>query len=423
MMKKSLFIRAAALTAAAVILSSCASEPVVLSQDEYTEISLSWWGNDTRIEYTLEAIKKFEELNPNIRVKCSYSEWSGYQNRNNIRMISDTESDVMLINFAWLDQFSADGEGYYDISTLSEYFDMTQFDENELQFGIRNGRQNAVPIALNAMTEYYNDSVYADFGLEIPETWDDLFNAANVMGDDIYPTAMTSKSSLFFTISYTEQLTGKRFMTDEGKLNFNKDDIKVMLEFYSRLINEHVMPQVEYFDKNCIKNGTYAGCVAWLSDAENYMGPAADAGYTVSVGKYTTLPGCSCSGLYTKPATMYAVSVNTVHPKEAAMLLDFLMNSSEMAELQGIEKGIPLSRAAKEYLETNDMLKGLQYDAFCRMNTRLDEMKLIAPFMEDGEVLDAYQEACNAVLYGKKTADEKAEELYLTLIGILEEKY
>ena len=119
------------LSAVMLMFTSCASEPVVINQEEYTEISLSWWGNDTRTEYTLAAVKEFERLHPDIRVKCSYSEWSGYQTRYNIQMMSDTESDVMLINFAWLDKYSADGNGYYNIYDLSDTLDLYLFDKRK----------------------------------------------------------------------------------------------------------------------------------------------------------------------------------------------------------------------------------------------------------------------------------------------------
>ena len=69
--------KTAALIAAAAIfsLTSCNSEPVVTTNNEQTEISFSWWGNDARNEYTIKAIREFERLNPDINVKCIYSEW------------------------------------------------------------------------------------------------------------------------------------------------------------------------------------------------------------------------------------------------------------------------------------------------------------------------------------------------------------
>ncbi|MGN1338673.1 MAG: ABC transporter substrate-binding protein [Oscillospiraceae bacterium] len=420
MLKPRFWVRLLCIALPLLLLCSCSSAPVVLNQGEYTEISLSWWGNDARTEYTLAAVKKFEEIHPDIRVKCSYSEWSGYQTRYNIQMKSDTESDVMLINFNWLNKYSADGTGYYNIYDLAGTLDLSQFSESELSFGVRGGKLNAVPIALNTQTMYYNKTIYDSYGLALPQTWDDLFHAAEVMNGERYPISMPAKTAMFFITAYTEQQSGKTFISNDGKLGFGVEELKTMLDLYSQLINAKVMPQVEYFDKNGLRSAEYAGCMAWLSDAENYMGPAREAGYEIVVGDYI---GCTdgVRGWYTKPATLYAVSAKTEHPEEAALLLDFLLNSDEISELQGVEKGVPLSRSSREYLEQNGLLKGLHYDAFQLMSENIGSMRLIDPFMEDTDMLDVFQDACNSVLYGKITSAEKAEELYTTFTGMLAE--
>ena len=95
--------KAAALSvAAALLFSSCQTESIITTNNEQIEISFSWWGNDARNEYTIKAIQEFERLNPDIKVHCIYSEWSGFQTRNNVQMASHTEADVMQINYDWI---------------------------------------------------------------------------------------------------------------------------------------------------------------------------------------------------------------------------------------------------------------------------------------------------------------------------------
>ena len=415
-MKHRLFLAAA--VSAVFVLSGCGSKPVITSKDEQTEITLSWWGNDERNEYTLEAVKIFERLHPDIKVNCNYSEWSGYQARFNVQMASNTEADVMQINYAWVQQFSPEGDGFYDLNKLSDTVDLTNFTEDELNYGMKNGRLNAVPIALNTQTVYINKTVYDKYGLSTPKTWDDIFAAAKVMNGEAYPISMTSKSSWFYIVSYAEQVTGKQFMTLDGKLNFTADDIRIMLDFYKQLINEKVMPQVEYFDRLNIDSGQYGGCVAWLSDASGYCGTAEENGFEYIVEDYPVTDGKELSW-YAKPATMYAISRNTSYPEESAILLDFLLNSPEMAELQGIEKGIPLSDSAQEYLSENDMLTGLQYDAFLKMTDYSDSLSVISPYFENTDLIDEFRDGCNSVLYDKISSEEKAQELYIRFNEIL----
>lgn len=404
--------RILALTGSMVILtSSCGSKPVVTRQNKQIQISLSWWGTDARNKYTIQAVQLFEEKYPDIKVNCSYSEWSGYEERSKIQMRSNTEADVMQINFSWLSQYSEDGEGYYDINNLDN-FDLTNFSDDFLEYGIKNDHLNAIPIAMNAETVYINQDIYDKYNLDTPKTWDDLFKAAKVMKNDgIYPMSGASKSIWLYLISHTEQVCSKKII-ENNKLNFEAEDFQNMIEFYKRLVDESVIPQLEYYDNNELAKEIYAGSIAWVSDATNYFGNMIEEGKNIVTADYTTLDGNNIgAGWYAKPATMYAVSKNTEHPKEAGLLLDFLMSSPEMAELQGVEKGIPLSSSAKRTLEKNYQLYGIQYEA----SQKMDECQLaeLSPVLENNDLIDDFFSACNDVLYDKATAKDSADTFYM----------
>ena len=404
----------------ALLLSGCGSKAVLTHNIERVDISLSWWGNDPRNEYTLAAVKEFEKLHPEINIVCHYSDWSGYQKRSDAQMASNTESDVMQINYAWIQQYSPNGDEYYDINKLSEYIDLSNFAPEELDFGMQNGSLNAIPIALNTQTMYINKTVYENYGLDIPETWDDLFAAAKVMNGEAYPMSMVAKSLWFFATAYTEQQTGKQFMNLDGSINFTPEDLQVMIDFYCQLVNEKVIPQTEYYDNLKLGTGEYAGEIAWVSDANNHWGKAIENGFEIIVANYpANVPDESASGWYAKPATMYAISHDTEYPEESAMLLDFLLNSEEMAKLQGVEKGVPVSAAARKCLEENDMLNGLQYEAFLKMNEFTEKIAVVSPFFENDNMIEAYRSACNAVLYEKSSVEEQAEALYETILKII----
>jgi len=339
--------------------------------------------------------------------------------RNNVQMVSNTEADVMQINFAWIEQYSPKGTGYYDINKLSDYIDLSCFTENDLSFGMKNGYLNAIPIALNTQTVYVNKTIYDQYGLDIPTTWDEIFEAAEVMNGENYPMTANVKAMLFYLISYTEQQSGHEFITKDGKLGFDADDLKVMLEFYKQLVDKKVAPQTEYYERLNLDSGNYAGTVAWLSDASSYLGGAEEAGYEIVIADYTKSENAETLGWYSKPATMYAISANTEYPEQSARLLDFLLNSKEMAELQGVEKGIPLSSAARGYLEESGLLKGLQYEAFLKMSENAEKLKDISPYHENTDILDLIQQSCNVVLFGKSDSDDEAILLKENLESVL----
>ena len=403
----------------ALLLSGCSGETVLTSNFEQVNVSLSWWGNDVRHEYTLAAVKEFEKLHPEINVVCHYSDWSGYQKRSDAQMASNTESDVMQINYAWIQKYSPDGDEYYDINQLSDYIDLTNFSREELDYGMQNGSLNAISIALNTQTVYINKTIYDSYGLSVPQTWDDYFAAAKVMKGEVYPIAMVAKSLWFYAIAYAEQQTGKQFMNLDGSINFGVEDLQVMIDFYCDLVNEQVIPQPEYYDSLKVASGEYGGILAWISDASSHCGKAIANGYEIVVADYPVSASSQVGdGWYAKPATMYAISRDTEHPKESAMLLDFLLNSEEMAKLQGVEKGVPVSAAARTCLEENNMLTGIQYEAFLKMNEYTEDIAVVSPYLENDSMIDAFRNACNAVIYERSTAQEQAQELYNTFMSL-----
>lgn len=410
-LKRTVTALTALLMAAAV--SSCGNEQqVVMEQTEQTEITLSWWGNDTRNEYTLAAVARFEKEHPDIKVKCSYSEWSGYEARSQVQMVSGTEADVMQINFGWLSQYSSDGSGYYDLEKLSDKVDLSGFPDEMLDYGRCSGVLNAVPIAMNTETVYINKSLYEKYGLEVPKTWDDLFAAAKVMSPDgVYPISGAAKSIWLYCIAYAEQCGGKHFFDDEDRISFDREDLKLMIEFYNRLVSENVMPKVEDYQRFNIENLVYAGTVAWVSDALNYNQSAIDGGSDIIAADYTTAGDLPAgTGWYAKPATLYAISKNTEHPDEAAQLLDYMLNSPRWAELQGVEKGIPISPDARGYLAKEGLLGGLQYEASLLMEDT-DTLSPMNSLIEDTFLIDEFINACDLVMFDKNTADEAADML------------
>lgn len=172
----------------ALNLAGCAAQKDIrLSvEEEQIELTFSWCGSDDRHAYTIEVIKQFEEKYPNIKVNLEYSEFTGFQLKTDVKMRAGTEADVMQLNYSWLDRYSPDGQGLYDLNKLSD--NLNHYSEESLSYGYSVNVLNALPIALNGKVFIYNKSIYDKYGLDIPKTWDDLFAAADVMKQDgVYP--------------------------------------------------------------------------------------------------------------------------------------------------------------------------------------------------------------------------------------------
>lgn len=409
-----------AMSAAAVIcLSSCSGETEIKLAGQPCEIYFSWWGKDIRHSYTIDAIRYFENQNPDIDVIPEYNEWTGFERRMAIELSSRTEADVMQINYDWLYKYSADGQGFYDLNELSDYIRLENFSEEALAFGTVGGKLNGIPTALNAQTMFYNKTIYDKYGLELPKTWDDLFKASEAMSaDGIYPMELNLKQLWLSSVAYEEQLSGIEFADENGRLNFTRENIADMLLFYKSLVDGKVTKPVEELDKNDFINGKSAGTMYWISDAEYYCVPAQENGYTIVAGDYLTMDNAKLTGWYAKPTALYAIKRDTENPEAAAKLLDFLVSSEETASVQGLEKGVPISRSALEVLEANDMLEGIQYEANERLVQNSGKISCINPALENSELIDAFKSAFDEIYYDGADTVEVSEKLYALFLQI-----
>ena len=296
-----------------IFLSGCSgnSKPVVY--ESTTEISYSWWGNDDRHRYTLQALDIFTEQNQGqIEVQANYGSWGGYENKMHIYMRSHNAPDVMQINYAWLSEYADEENGFYNLYDLKDIIHLENYTPEELAYGEMDGKLYAVPISFNTPMFYYNKTIYASYGLEIPKTWDDLFAAAKVMSrDGIYPLGTTKKQLFLMLVAYLEQIKGKESVKADGSLQLTKADIAFMLDLYKRLIDEDVLMPIDSFDRNAFSTGKAAGTLAWISDAANYCTPLEENGAEVIVGDYLQDAAARKFGWCVKPATMYAISATT----------------------------------------------------------------------------------------------------------------
>lgn len=396
-----------------VNITGCSGSEISLAvAEEKTDISFSWWGTDDRHDYTMAAIEKFEKLHPEIDVHLQYAEFSGYDKKSAIQMASHTEADVMQINYAWVNKFSPDGSGYLDLESVKDTLRLDSYDDVQLSYGRSGGVLNALPIALNSKVCLYNKDLYDECGVSLPESWDDLLAAADIMQEKgIYPLDLDQVCSFMFSVAYVEQKTGKAFITENNTLNFSEDDVKDMLQFYMELVERKVTPYVGEREDSGYKNGVSAGVAQWITNAAGAESDLKDnKGQTTVVGKNPVMAGAKRSGWYLKPATMYAASKHTNHPKETALLLDFLVNSEEMAELQGLEKGVPVSQKARDVLEKKNVLSGIQVEAETVMSGM--DVLLMSPYYEDAALQEAFVKATSAVRYDGISIEEAAKTAY-----------
>jgi oligogalacturonide transport system substrate-binding protein len=399
---------------------------------QYIELRMSWWGGNEVHRAYLTSIRRFEAKYPHIKVKGEYTGWVGHLERLTTQISGGTAPDVMQVNWNWLVLFSRDGRGFYDLNTLADTVDLSQFDADARDTGTVKGHLNALPVTMTARVFYFNETTFAKAGLRVPQTWDELFAAGPIfrerLGNDYYPLAMNFLDVLALCRSWVVQRTNRQ-LVNEGtrRLNASEADMQEMAAFYEKLVKQHVIaPAPERASYGNVAEqelrpwitGRYAGTYYWTS-AVGKLAETLAPGQKLVLAPYLMRDGASDAGLFYKPGMMIAINAHTQHPKEAALLLDFLFNDAFAVEAFGLQRGLPVSKSAVATLETRGLSRTLGWDGNTQVATlphRVGE----SGYFEHPRVRDGFIDIFESLGFGQISAAEAGRRMYTDVNRILE---
>ena len=365
-------------TSAGETTSAAAGETTTAAaaSGEPVELRFSWWGGDSRHAATEEAIKAFEAKYPNIKVTPEYGAWTGWEEKQSLNIVGGNAADVMQINWNWIESYSKGGTSFANLEDYSDVLDLTQFSPESLDLCKVDNKLMAAPISLTGRVFYWNKTAFEEVGCDIPTDLDSLYAAGEAFkakDPDMYPLALMEYDRMILMVYYLESKYGKNWVED-GEVNYTEEEVKEGMDFITELETKHVIPTMATFrgdmadsiDKNAKWiDGKYAGIFEWDSAASKYKsaleGSVNKSGQEFIVGDFVKMG--DYNGGFTKISMAFAVAGNSQHPKEAAMLINFLLNDEEGVKISSTERGIPCSTEGLKILEANKLGDALTIEA------------------------------------------------------------
>lgn len=328
------------------------------SGDGTVELTFSWWGGDTRHEATEKAVEAFMAKNPNIKVNVEYGAWTGWEEKQSLNILGGNAADVMQINWNWIESYSNNGTNFVNLEDYADVLDLTQFPETALESCKADGKLMAVPISLTGRLFYWNKTTFDEVGCAIPTDTESLLAAGEAFKNydpDYYPLALGEYDRMIFLVYYLECIHNKAWV-ENGQLNYTPEEIQEGLDFICQLEEAHVIPTIatlsgdmaDSLDKNAKWiDGKYAGILEWDSSASKFQQAITEStnkpNQEFVIGDYIKFG--DNKGGFTKISMGFSIAATSAHPKEAAMLINFLLNEEEGVEICSTERGIPCSAA------------------------------------------------------------------------------
>lgn len=337
-------------------------------------ITFSWWGGDSRHAATQEAVKKFMEDYPNIKVEMQYGAWSGWEKNMAIVFSNGIAPDVNQINWNWISSFSSDGKTFADMNEYADIFDLSQYSQSVLDMCTVAGKLQAIPVSMTGRIFYWNKTTFEKAGISTPTSLEELYAAGEtfqkVLGDDYYPLALGEYDRMILMVYYLESVYGKAWVLD-NQIQYTQEEIEKGLEFIQSLEDKHVTPSIqtitgdgaESMDKNPKwMEGKYAGVFEWDSCAPDFGKALTESGQEFIIGDYFKDMG-KYQGGYSKVSMAFAISETSEHKAECALLLNYILNEEEGTSIMASERGIPLSQKAFDNCSAQGLLNAAVAEA------------------------------------------------------------
>ena len=413
-------------TATSTAASSAAASVAGLSSDPVT-LTMSWWGGESRHNAYQEAIKAFSAEHSTITVNPTFAAWSGWEDTMSTKFAGGVAEDVCQINWNWLYNYSKNGQTFIDLNSVSEYLDLTQWDEAKLAACNVANAQQCVPVSMTGRIFYWNMTTFNKAGItEVPATEDDLFAAGKAfqekLGDDYYPLHLGAYDRMILMVFYLESKYGKDWADPTtSTLNYTVDEIAEGIDFIKSLVDGHViMPLPTYYGANGDGathqsnewiTGKIAGIFEWDSAASKYQDaldeenkPGFTVGEEIKFGDY--------NGGFSKVSMGMAITKTCKNPAEAATLIEYLWNG-DGAAIMGSECGVPASKAglatAQAAGKINELVAEANGKVMSFVSCQLDPLFESSDLKATGTGI--YQEVFDTVDYDNKSGADVVDTL------------
>ena len=317
-------------------------------------LTFAWWGNDDRAQRTNAAVALFEKRHPNISVRTSFAGYPAYVQKLATQAAGGDLPDVAQLDYRQISQYAGSGTlldlgPYLKNGTLQT----SDFDKSLTRTGVYDGKQYALPMGKGTTGVVYDATVFKKAGVATPQpgwTWDDWAEA----GKKISALGMKGPNGHAYTglsdLGVNEDAfetwlrgRGKELYASEHRLGFTADDLTDFWTFTDKLRRAGVVSQARdtaqvggAVEDTPMGRGIAATDFNW--DAP-FLGYPPLLGDQVHFAPVPTTDGKV--GQYFKPTMLIGAGAGTQHPKEAAELIDFLLNDPAAGKILGVTRSTP----------------------------------------------------------------------------------
>ncbi|WP_150461603.1 ABC transporter substrate-binding protein [Nesterenkonia ebinurensis] len=387
-------------------------------EDQEITLEVAWWGNDERVRLTQEVFDVFEERHENITVRVTPTgEPDALFDRLSTDFAAGGGPDLFTLGGAMPQEYGQAG-ALLDLEEVSDYLDLEPYDDFTVQNATIGDTIHGLPTGGNAIGALLNATLFEEARVDIPDEdwdWPELVEITVEISentdDGVYGLDLRVQDVLGM---YAGQLTepGLGIYDWDGGLAIDEEVLTTWYEMEVELVERGGLPDPSIIVEH--HNVTPDQTLFAVRDA------AITFGYTNQLTPYTAALGddevlmmmpptdTDLPGVSWQPSQFWAINSNTDHPEATAMLMDFILNDPEAADILQDDRGLPANPEMLEVVEP--LLDPVNAEAATYLLDVL-EVSVIGPPQPAGgaEMNDLTQRMETDILFGERSVDEAAE--------------
>ncbi|EIM27177.1 extracellular solute-binding protein [Microvirga lotononidis] len=362
------------------MLASVALGAITLAATGAKAVEIEYWQYvfDTRVKAMTQLITKFQEANPDIKVKQTTFPYADYQTKVAAAILAGQGPDVVQLFYGWTDNFIS---GKMIRPLRAEAFPAAEIERDFFPIVSAMKRGNdyyGLPTAVRSLALFYNKKAFKDAGLDPnnpPKNLEELVAAAEKTtkrdGSGNLISAgmtldMTGQDHQWWREVLIRQFGGVPYTNEDTKVAYNDEAGLKALTFYTDLQKKHKVGQAGFMDEG--QAAFRAGLAAMTIDG------------TFRLGSFNTIKGfewgvtelpANAQGVRSNYASYFANAITTKAEGEklaaAEKFLKYVSSPEAMKIWMDVVGELPARRAAALTPENTahpvygPFLKGLEY--------------------------------------------------------------
>jgi multiple sugar transport system substrate-binding protein len=397
---------------------------------EKVQLRFAWWGDTKRNEVYNGIVDRFEAEYPNIKVDREFGGWGDYWDRLSTQTAGGNAPDIVSMHQFYVSDY-ARRNTLLDLSTVvsSGELNLADFPESAINSGKIEGTLYMVPKGVTMPGWAFNTALFDKLGVAYPDmdwTYEDftakIVELNKASDGKLYGASDMSGGQLQPNFRYFLRQNGQDLFTADGKLGFTKETLVEWWTMWDNLRKQGAIPDAatgtEYEKAPLEQNMFVTGLTALHQIPANqiYLYQQQFKEGEIRMVRMPQKSGGE-NGEYIEGAYL-SISQSSKHPKEAALFINFFVNSEKSLELFKVEQGSPASKKMGEFVKP--LLDPAQARAVSFIQETLPYAKpaVYAP-LGVKEVEAAFKDNASAVAYGQITIEEAVNNFMETAQGIL----